>query len=501
MIATIYQFVAYMEKHFSKRTAFQYVQGETVHSVCYAQYIADVKRFAVHLKRMFSDMEGKHVGILSGNSYSYMVCFLGVLLAKGVAVLLNPEESVENLQYQIDFSDLTCLFTGEAYQIREAFFALHLEGTIKTIEQEVKNSGIYKELEDEHADGFTGQSVSPVFLEDMTDAERKKMAVLLFTSGTTGTSKGVMLSAENLFALREYAVGQCEAAGDWMELSVLRALMIAPMYHISGVASLLTWLAMGSWINLCTSFKYLYRDMRKMESDYTGSVPPMILKAWYKDLKKGKRERLGGLKTISCGAAPIDSDLFAEFEKNGITVVQGYGLTELFGGGTMNSSQDPAKIRSVGRPGAGCEMKIEEGEVCFKSKAVMLGYYKDEEATKKVLRDGWLHTGDFGHLDEDGYLYLTGRKKNLIILSSGENVSPEELELLLQRNPLIEEVQIKEKNEKICAEIFCPSGEQEAIRRYVAEVNREIASYKRIALVEFRDQAFPRTSLGKIRRG
>ena len=145
-------------------------------------------------------------------------------------------------------------------------------------------------------------------------------------------------------------------------------------------------------------------------------------------------------------------------------------------------------------------MKLEDGEVCFKGTAVALGYYKDPEGMAEAFRDGWFHTGDLGYLDEDGDLYITGRKKNLIILSNGENVSPEELETLLLKNANIREVVVKEKDDKICAEIYCDVQMQDAIEAYINQVNKSLPYYKQIVLTEYRTEPFERTASGKIKR-
>ena len=147
-----------------------------------------------------------------------------------------------------------------------------------------------------------------------------------------------------------------------------------------------------------------------------------------------------------------------------------------------------------------CEYKLDDGELCMRGTPIMLGYYKDPEATAEVIdKDGWFHTGDIARLEEDGYMYLTGRKKNLIILDSGENVSPEELEKLLAPCEDIKECIVKEKDKKICAVICCAPEKQDAVREFVTNVNRSLALYKRM-VVEFSAQPLPRNAAGKLLR-
>lgn len=167
---------------------------------------------------------------------------------------------------------------------------------------------------------------------------------------------------------------------------------------------------------------------------------------------------------------------------------------------TANYIPFSQKKKSVGHPFGNAQLAIQNSEILVKSDALMLGYYKNPEATAEALQDGWLHTGDLGYLDEDGYLYITGRKKNLIILSTGENVNPEELEALLLRSPDVQETLVVEKNNRICALVYCAPEKQEAVRRYVDEINTQVAIYKRIGLIEFREEPFPRTASGKIKR-
>ena len=145
--------------------------------------------------------------------------------------------------------------------------------------------------------------------------------------------------------------------------------------------------------------------------------------------------------------------------------------------------------------------KLENGELCMRGGDVMLGYYKDPEGTAEVVdAEGWFHTGDLARVDEDGYYFLTGRKKNVIILGSGENVSPEELEGLLAKCPAVKECLVKEKGKKICAVVCCKEADQQTVRDFITETNRTLPLYKRMSAVEFSAQPLPRNAMGKLMR-
>ena len=194
--------------------------------------------------------------------------------------------------------------------------------------------------------------------------------------------------------------------------------------------------------------------------------------------------------------------MLLELAQNGFVVNQCYGMTETFGDGILNFTQVEKHMSAVGKPDDHVQYKLDEtGEICIKGDCVMLGYYKDPEATAEVIdADGWFHTGDLARMDEEGFYYITGRKKNLIILASGENVSPEELEKKLALCPAIIECIVKEKSQKICAVIHCPEDKQEEVRAFVTEANRSLPLYKRISAVEFTAEPLPRNALGKLLR-
>ena len=477
MITTIQEWILYLEQAYPNRVAFQYMDYTTgeLTKITYARYAGDVRQFASYLYTIIKDPKGKHFGILAGNGYQYAVSLYGVLLAGGVAVPLNPMKRWEELDYEINCGDLCLIFHDGTFMEREPALGAAYGSILRPLT-------VYQACE------------SAVEVPALYDSER--LAVIMFTSGTTARCKGVMLTEKNLMAPIKAFTGVVEEVTDQ---PITRLFFVMPMYHIGGLVSVLVHTYLGHQINMCCQPKNIYRELKRMESDFT-CIAPEILYSFYKNLKKGRVKRLNGIHSISCGSATLDTSLLALFQKYNILVSQSYGLTEMCGGGTSNKSMAAGKIRSVGQPISGVEIKIEDGEVCLRGEAMMKGYYKDPIATAQVIQNGWLHTGDLGYLDEDGYLYLTGRKKNLIILASGENINPEEVEVLISQCPEVEEVLVKEKNGRLCAEIFCAIDQQKTVANYISELNKTLALYTRVSLVEYQEQPFEKTATGKIKR-
>lgn len=455
MITSTHQYIAFMESTYANRAAIRWYDEaqECVVEKSYSAYSADIRRFAAYVA---SKTTGRHIAILAQNCYDYAVGLFGCILANRAAVLLNPAETEENIRYAIELADTDLIFSDGSVEEKFPALAESFAGIICPLS------------------GY--QSCEPLVTED--NEQYESMAIMMFTSGTTGRSKGVMISRKNLFAPLQAHLAQIElalkdhkiAAGlsseQMSKVPAFNGLFVHRMFHAGGVATLVAYGMFGITANLCLNLRYIYQDLERMPCGRISAVP-IIAEMFYKDLRRGKRDKLGVLKEVSCGAARIDEQIMNTFHDNGFTISQGYALTESFCGGTINPYTDVTKIASVGKAGEGMQIRIEDGEVCMKGDSVMMGYYNNPEETAKVLRDGWLYTGDLGYLDEDGYLYLIGRKKNLIILSGGENVSPEELEGILMQNEAIKETIVKEQDGKICAVIYCAPELQASVRNFV----------------------------------
>ncbi len=474
-----------MEQEFPDRVAIRYVaeDGKTVVEKKYCEYAQDIRRMTAYLKAEVPDIKGRRIVLLSRNCYEYCVASFGIILAGGVLVTLNQKKTWEELEYELGLVEpVLILNDGIDYGCRAELEAAY--------GPKLRPMDCYK-------DTAPGELTNCVGHDDLM--------MLMFTSGTTGRSKGVMLSERNMCAsLHTYS----EVAENWItdrlpagQKLPLSHMTLLPLFHMACFVCVVSYPPAGWTLNLCGDIRDFYRDLGLMHSDVMASAP-MLVETVYNDMKRGRVSRLNGLWDLCCSSAALDPKMLLELAQNGFVVNQCYGMTETFGDGILNFTQVEKHMSAVGKPDDHVQYKLDEtGEICIKGDCVMLGYYKDPEATAEVIdADGWFHTGDLARMDEEGFYYITGRKKNLIILASGENVSPEELEKKLALCPAITECIVKEKGQKICAVIYCPEDKQEEVRAFVTEVNRSLPLYKRISAVEFTAEPLPRNALGKLLR-
>ena len=474
-----------MEQEFPDHVAIRYVaeDGKTVVEKKYREYAQDIRRMVAYLKAEVPDIKGRRIVLLSRNCYEFCVASFGIILAGGVLVTLNQKKTWEELEYELGLVEpVLILNDGIDYGCRAELEAAY--------GPKLRPMDCYK-------DTAPGELTNCVGHDDLM--------MLMFTSGTTGRSKGVMLSERNMCAsLHTYS----EVAENWITNRLpagqklpLSHMTLLPLFHMACFVCVMSYPPAGWALNLCGDIRDFYRDLGLMHSDVMASAP-MLVETIYNDMKRGRVSRLNGLWDLCCSSAALDPRMLLELAQNGFVVNQCYGMTETFGDGILNFTQVEKQMSAVGKPDDHVQYKLDEtGEICIKGDCVMLGYYKDPEATAEVIdADGWFHTGDLARMDEEGFYYITGRKKNLIILASGENVSPEELEKKLALCPAITECIVKEKSQKICAVICCPEDKQEEVRAFVTEVNRSLPLYKRISAVEFTAEPLPRNALGKLLR-
>lgn len=474
-----------MEQEFPDHVAIRYVaeDGKTVVEKKYREYAQDIRRMVAYLKAEVPDIKGQRIVLLSRNCYEFCVASYGIILAGGVLVTLNQKKTWEELEYELGLVEPALILNdGIDYGCRAELEAAY--------GPKLRPMDCYKET-------APGELTNCVGHDDLM--------MLMFTSGTTGRSKGVMLSERNMCAsLHTYS----EVAENWITNRLpagqklpLSHMTLLPLFHMACFVCVMSYPPAGWALNLCGDIRDFYRDLSLMHSDVMASAP-MLVETIYNDMKRGRVSRLNGLWDLCCSSAALDPKMLLELAQNGFVVNQCYGMTETFGDGILNFTQVEKHMSAVGKPDDHVQYKLDEtGEICIKGDCVMLGYYKDPEATAEVIdADGWFHTGDLARMDEEGFYYITGRKKNLIILASGENVSPEELEKKLALCPAITECIVKEKGQKICAVICGPEDKQEEVRAFVTEVNRSLTLYKRISAVEFTVEPLPRNALGKLLR-
>ena len=474
-----------MEQEFPDNVAIRYVaeDGKTVVEKKYREYAQDIRRMVAYLKAEVPDIKGQRIVLLSRNCYEYCVASFGIILAGGVLVTLNQKKTWDELEYELGLVEPALILNdGIDYGCRAELEAAY--------GPKLRPMDCYK-------DTAPGELTNCVGHDDLM--------MLMFTSGTTGRSKGVMLSERNMCAsLHTYS----EVAENWItdrlpagQKLPLSHMTLLPLFHMACFVCVMSYPPAGWALNLCGDIRNFYRDLGLMHSDVMASAP-MLVETIYNDMKRGRVSRLNGLWDLCCSSAALDPKMLLELAQNGFVVNQCYGMTETFGDGILNFTQVEKHMSAVGKPDDHVQYKLDEtGEICIKGDCVMLGYYKDPEATAEVIdADGWFHTGDLARADEEGYYYITGRKKNLIILANGENVSPEELEKKLALCPAITECIVKEKGQKICAVVCCPEDKQEEVRAFVTEVNRSLPLYKRISAVEFTTEPLPRNALGKLLR-
>lgn len=462
-------------RHFIDREMMRTIAGEDCSVKTYADYHRDICRCAKKLETILGPVEGRHIGIIGTSDYEFLVIMAAIIFSRGVAVPLNNREVEDNV--------LAAVRTSEAELI---------------ISDEMPYSdALKKAVRVETKEGFFEGETSEKELADFSDDEADRTVLIIFTSGTTSLSKGVELSAGNLFkTLRNNLPDEYRGGADKTEGIV--AYTNNPFYHVGGIMPWLSWTELG--VTLCLS-----KDPRNILSDLEvnrinmAAVIPTVLKLWVKSLSKNKIERLGGVRYIYSGGAALDPNTMDLFYSNGINVIQLYGMTETGGDITVNYDMLNHGA-SAGRLAEGVTVSFIDGEICVDSFGNMKGYYKNPEETKKTLKSGIIYTGDLGHMDDDGFLYITGRKKNLIILSGGENISPEELENLLYKNPAITECKVYEKNDRIWADAYAPTASESEIKEYVGELNTKLPIYKRIYNVVVKESELEKTASGKIKR-
>lgn len=462
------------------------------------------------------NLTGKHIAVIGSSSYEWIAAYLGIVTSGSVAVPLDaglPEEELWELIRRADAEGLFCDVSKKDVieQIREKCPAVQSRFLLQS---EAAKPGTAPEGIRTFAEVLEEASIKDeAFAENCAkQMDPDKVCTIMYTSGTTGKSKGVMLSNRNLAHNVECVYVDTDPGT--VILSVL------PIHHAFCLT--MEWmkgLSAGATVCINDSLLHMVKNMKRFQPKAILMVPLMV-ETIYKKLKDVNpllpkkmvaKEAFGGnLEFIFCGGARLDPTYIKEFEKYGVRVYQGYGLTEC-APVISNNGQLADRPGSVGKPLANCEIRFVEDEIQVKGSSVMLGYYQMEEETAEAIQDGWLCTGDLGRMDEDGFLYITGRKKNLIILSNGENISPEELEGRFALENLISEIVVTGDGNYLTAHIYPDydfaekkhmSDEkiQAKLQKILDQYNQKQPTYKRIIGLDIRKEPFEKSSTRKIKR-
>lgn len=472
--------------------------------------------------------EGKKIAIISENIIEWAFAYYAILVGGNVCVPMDCKLSADDLEDQL----IRCGCDALVYSHK---FIGMTEGFKKNPAVPVKEYFCTDDFEEYYAEGKKLIANGDDSF-DRVEIKPDDLACICYTSGTTGKSKGVMLTHRNVAS---------DCSSSCRVLTGRHAIAFLPLNHtLSWVSALYATYIVTEWGYLCDSLKDIQKDIVNIKPyNFTG-VPLVVEtiydKIWKTARKMGKEELLkkglkisnflmkfgidvrrklfsmvidnlgGNLDMIICGGAYLDPKYEKGLYDLGIDVFNGYGLTECSPVITCNH---PTKFKfgSVGTPLDCCEIKIVDpdedgvGEIYVRGSNVMVGYYGDPEATAAAFDGDWFKTGDFGRIDKDGFLFMVGRKKNLIVLSNGKNVSPEELEeKLMSSYPYIKEVLVYEENRKIIGEFFLNEEDypdaREKLKGDVDAFNRKMPSFKNINKVKIRDEEFPKTTTLKIAR-
>lgn len=542
------------EKYGDKIVYKYFTAPNEVSEMSYRQLYSTYKRVGSAICSL--GLNGKKIAIIGDNSPMWMISLMAVISTGSVAVPLDKELLPAQVENFLSLSEVEAVFCSGKFA--EKISAMNLPKLRIIIDFDNKGSIDSRYYSYEKIVSIGNKLVSGGDKSFKTCRyDRSKMSLLIFTSGTTGTSKGVMLSEDNILTALNAASNMINLKSSTVLLSVL------PMHHTYEMtAGQLTAIRLGITICINNSLKYVMRNMKMFQPNAMVVVPlyvNTIKKKISDEIRNRKKQKMvdvgvkatkalrkvgvdargivfsevlsalgGKLRTMICGGAATDPEAIKWFEELGINIYQGYGITECSPLVAVNPLVN-VNYSSVGLPIPGSRVKIisdetgkevdlpygEIGEICVKGGHVMLGYYNNEEATKAAFtQEGYFRTGDFGYMDKDNYLYITGRKKNIIILDNGKNVYPEEIEEYLERIDSIKEcVVIGRENasgEVVITALIYPdydqfkdSSEEEIIdkmRSEVANINKMLPTFKQIRNIEIKKNEFEKTTTRKIIR-
>ena len=539
----------------NEKNAFMWYDNQReLHSVSYSELALTIKKEAAAFSKI--GFSGKRIAIIGETSYLWVSTYAAAIASGNVVIPLDKELKIEELEGFLEFAEADALVYSASFNQKfestvqnhptvSKFIPMDVSDCSYADNEKVISLDEFMKLgEEEIENGYT--------FPEPTDLDR--MSVMLFTSGTTGTSKCVMLSEKNVISAVNAACNCVEFFPDDTIVSTL------PLHHTYELCCLIAGLNYGMQVGINDSLKRTLKNFEAFQPTGLVLVPlfvnTMYKKIWETAKKTGKEKALktalkvsaasrkvgidlrgvlfkdvikafgGRLNKIVSGGAPLNPEIAQVFDDFGVRISEGYGITECSPLISVNPYFAP-KRGSVGPAVDCCTVKIDEeqqndkgfneGEILVKGDNVMLGYYKNPEETAKVFtEDGYFRTGDVGYMDEDGYIFITGRKKSVIVLENGKNVFPEEVEEYLANIPCIAESVVvgrkKDDSDTIVLTAIVypaysefPAGTDSAtisstIKDEIAKMNRTIVSYKQIRAIEIRSTEFEKTTSKKIKR-
>ena len=545
--ANVRELIEWSAETHGEKTAFSFRpnphKNETV-SRSFLELRDDVRALASELLAM--GCHGKHCALIGKFSYEWTVVYFATLSIGAVLVPLDRDWAAEDLADTVKKADAAFLFVDEDIADKATVIAKTAKLAAKPVFLQAKEET--NTLRDRIEAGRAKFATHPEhYFEARLSPE--KLSLLVFTSGTTGKGKGVMLSQNNVLA-------DLTAVIPYIDFGKKTVGVLPPHHTYGSSVMLIGHVIIGAEVYISAGIRYVVKELKEQAPEHLVLVP-LYLETFYRKimatLKEQKKDEMvrrlmkmsngmrrvgvdlraqlfgairaafgGKVKTIISGGAPINPEILAFFEGIGIFTLNGYGITECAPIVAVNRSMNivpgsvgnvldinTVKIREPNEDG--------EGEICVKGGNVMLGYYKDEEATLDAFDpDGYFKTGDYGKLDDDGVLYITGRKKNLIILSNGKNVYPEEIENALIATPGVLDIVVYEgqskrgiSNNAIGAEIYPDKDYLEKngvedmyvhFKNFIDSYNKTAVPYKKIGVLKVRDEEFPKNTLRKIMR-
>lgn len=540
---------------YGENSAFKFKNKETkeLYTMSYKEYIDEVNALGTAL--ISNGLKGKRIGLIGENRYEWQEAYLSITCGTGIVVPLDKALTENELLNLIERSEIEAIFYTNKYtEVMEKAQKENI-GKIKyyiSMDLEEKTGEIYSLRELVKQGKELIEKGDRSFLD--AEIDNDAMAVMLFTSGTTSQSKAVMLSNTNLVS-NIYDIGSVFNIDENDTL-----LSFLPLHHcFECTVGFLFAVSKGTTIAFCEGIRHIADNLKEYEATVMIAVPVlfenMYKKVWQGIDKKGKtktvkfalklsrflrffkidlRRKLfkdihanfgGKLRMVVAGGAAFDKEAEKGFTDLGVDTFQGYGLSET---APVVAAENPTyhKLGSIGKPFPSFEVKIVDpdecgiGELAVKGPCVMLGYYNNEEATKECMIDGWFHTGDLAYIDKDGFIFITGRKKSVIVLKNGKNVFPEETETLINKIPGVKESFVfgkpdedDENDLKMCVEVvfdrdlmkkeYGVETDEEIkakIWEKIKEINKTMPKYKYVKELIITEEDLIKTTTLKIKR-